>query len=150
MTNDQEVSNTQMPKWQSSLLSLVIGCGALWVAWLQYSDLANQPQLDWYVWIRPVLLLLLGICCLVALILFMIGNPSALSVFAGGLSIIPIMLFSNLIVLIFRVIQNLAQGNTDPFLSRFSASPLKVILNIIVVIIVLSVIQVLKKRENND
>lgn len=149
MTNDQEISNT-LPKWLSSLLSLLIGCGALWVAWLQYNDLANQPQLEWYVWIRPVLLLVLGGCCLAALILFMTGSPAAWSMFLGGLSIIPIMLFSNLIVLIFRVIQNLVQGNTDPFLSRFSASPLKVILNIIVVIVVLSVIEALKKKENND
>jgi hypothetical protein len=80
----------------------------------------------------------------------MIGNPSAWSIFTGGLSIIPVMLFSNLVILIFRVIQNIVQGDTDPFLSRFSSSPLKVILNIIVVVIVLSLIQGIKKSKNDN
>lgn len=148
--NDQKILNNQMPKWLTSLLSLLVGCGSLWYAWLQYNDLVNQPQLDGYVWIRPVLMLLLGVFCLVASTLFIIGSPTAWSVFMSGLSIIPIMLFSNLVVLIFRVIQNIVQGNTDPFLSRLSTSPLKVILNIIVVVTVLSLIQGIKKRENNE
>jgi F0F1-type ATP synthase assembly protein I len=100
--------------------------------------------------VRPVLMLLLGVSCLVAFTLFIMNRPSAWSVFMGGLSIIPIMLFTNLVVLIFRVLGNIVQGNTDAFLSRLSTSPLKVILNIIVVVIVLSVIQAIKKRENND
>lgn len=148
--NNPESLDNKTPKWLTGMLSLLVGSGAFWYAWSQYNTLVNQPQLDWFAWIRPVLMLLLGIACLVASAFFVIGNPAAWSVFMGGLSIIPLMLFSNLIVLIFRVIQNIVQGNTDPFLSRLSTSPLKVILNIIVVVIALSVIQVIKKRENND
>jgi hypothetical protein len=147
---NQESTDNQAPTWLLSLFSLLVGCGALWYAWLQYNDLVGQSHLDWYLWIRPVFMLLVGILCILATALFTINSPSAWSVFMGGLSIIPLMLFSNLIVLICRVIQNIFQGDTDPFLSRLSTSPLKVILNIIVVVIVLSVIQWIKKNENNN
>jgi hypothetical protein len=146
---DQKSLDDQTPKW-FGMLPLLVASGAFWYAWSQYNYLVHQLQPDWYAWVRPVLMLLLGISCLVAFILFIMNRSSAWSVFIGGLSIIPIMLFTNLIVLIFRVLYNIVQGNTDAFLSRVSTSPLKVILNIIVVVIVLSVIQAIKKRENND
>jgi hypothetical protein len=145
--NGQENFDHQTPKWLMLLLSLLVGGGALWYAWFQYGNLMNQPQLDWYVWIRPVSMLLVGAFCLVAAVLFILDKASARSVFMGGLSIIPLMLFSNLIVLIFRVVQNIFQGNADPFPVNISASPLKVILNIIIVVIVLSVIQEIKKSK---
>jgi hypothetical protein len=152
-TTNQEISTDQTPKWLITLfafIAAVLGVAALWVAWFQYGEILNQPQANWYVWIRPVLMAVVGILCLVALVLFVAGRPSAWSVLVGGLSIIPIILFSNLVILILRVIQNIMQGNTDPFLSRFSESPLKVILNIIVVVIVLSVIQGIKKSKDNN
>jgi hypothetical protein len=137
------------PKW-FGVLPLLVACAAFWFAWSQYDHLVHQPQLEWYAWIRPVLMILLGVSCLVAFTLFIAGNTYAWSGFISALSIIPIMLFTNLIVLIFRMLQNIGQGSPDAFLSRLSTSPLKVILNFVVVVIVLSVIQAIKKRENND
>jgi hypothetical protein len=151
--NSSEQVGGQVPKWLKNLLPLiaaVLGAGALWVARLQYISIMDQPQSEWYAWIRPVLMGLVGILCIMAAFLFIIGKPSAWSVFVGGLSIIPIMLFSNLVILIFRVIQNVMQGDANPFLSRVSSSPLKVILNIIVVVIILSVIQGIKKSKNDN
>jgi hypothetical protein len=151
--NSSEHEGHQMPRWLTKLLPLiatVVGAGALWIAWFQYIGIMDQPQSEWYAWIRPVLMSLVGLLCMMAAILFMTAKPSAWSVFVGGLSIIPIMLFSNLVILIFRVIQNIMLGDVDPFLSRVSSSPLKVILNIMVVLIVLSVIQGIKKSKNDN
>jgi hypothetical protein len=145
--NNQENLDHQTPKWLMPLLSLLVGGGALWYVWFQYGNLMNQPQLDWYVWIRPVSMFLVGAFCLVAAVLFILDKSSAESAFMGGLSIIPLMLFLNLIVFVFRVVRNIFQGNADPFPASISASPFKVILNIIIVVTVLSVIQEIKKSK---
>lgn len=151
--NSQEKLAYQTPKWLinlTPLAAIALSGAAFWYAWLKYNNIMNQLESHWYVWISPVLIVLVGILCLLAAILFIAGKPSAWSVFMGGLSIIPIALFSNLVILIFRVIQNTVQGNADPFLARLSTSPLKTILTIIAIVIVLSVVEGIKKVKNNN
>lgn len=143
----------QTPKWLvnlTPLIAIALGGVAFWYAWLKYNNIVNQPEFHWYIWISPVLMVLVGVLCLAATILFIVGRTSAWSVFMGGVSIIPLILFSNLVIFIFRIIQNTVQGNADPFLSRLSTSPLRTILTIIVIVILLSMVEGIKKVKNNN
>ncbi len=140
------------PKWLINLLPFISGMlsgGALWYTWFTYNNMANEPEFYWYAWIRLVLMIIMGILCLLATILFILNKPSAQAIFMGGLSMIPVILFSNLVILIFRIIQNILQENIYPFLSRLSTNPFRTILTIIVIILLLSVIDRIKKSQNN-
>ena len=138
----------QPPKWLSSLLpvaSAILGGGALWFVWVRYNSIVNRPEIHWYDWLQPAGMTLVGILCLLATVLFIAGKRSAWSVFKAGLSSIPLILFINLLILMFRIIQNIFQGNAIAFLSRLYASPLnKVILAVVIIIILLSIVKGMK------
>jgi len=143
----------QQPR-QTSILSLIavtlasaiVGSGALWFTWFRYDSFSNRPDIPWNHWVQLIFLALMGILCLSAALLFISGRPSAWSVFKAGLSIVPLLLFFNLVVLVFRVIQNILQGNGMSFLSRLYANPLnKAMLGVVLVFILLSVLKEFKK-----
>jgi hypothetical protein len=148
-TYNEEKQPSKTSKWQSILLALtsaILGISALWFTWFLYSGIANRLDIALYNWIQLASIALMGSLCLAAAILFIIGKPSGWSVFKAGVSIVPLLLFSNLVVLLFRVIQNLIQGNGISLLSRLYASPLnKAILGIVLVLILLSVLKEAKK-----
>jgi hypothetical protein len=97
----------------------------------------NQSGFLWYGWIRLAFMLLIGILCLLATILFILGKSSGWSVFMGGLFMVPLMLFSNLVILAFRVIQNIVQGNAQPFFDRLFTQPENIAIPIVVITLVL-------------
>lgn len=148
--NEAKLAN-QTPKWILNLLPLIstiFGGSALCFAWFRYNSLVNRPEFHWYDWIQPAFIVLMGILCLLATLLFISGKPSGLSVFKVGVSIVPLILFSNLVILVFRVIQNIIHGNAIPFISRLYASPLnKAILAVAVILILLSMV---KEMKNNN
>lgn len=140
-----------VPNWLTGflpLLSAVLGGGALWIAWFRHQHIVNQSEFHWYAWIQPIGLVLAGVLCLLATILFILGKASAWSVFKTGLSIVPLILFTNLLILVFRVTQSIVQGNGASFISRLYASPVnKVILAVVVIVILLSIIK--ETKQNN-
>jgi hypothetical protein len=127
--------------------SIVLGSGALWLAWLRYRHLINEPDFYWYNWIQLAGIAIIGILSLCAAILFILGRRSARSLFTFGLSLIPILLFANLMVFLFRVFQNILQGNAIFFLERLFAQPYKVIV-VLLIVIALTVLRSLNERKN--
>ncbi len=142
----QQKENTRLSPIVLTLTSAVLGSAALWYTRVRYDLLANHPDPSWYNWVQLALIALMGMLCLSASFLFIGGKPSARSVFRAGLSIVPLLLFTNLVVLVFRVLLNIFQGNGAAFLSRLYASPFnKAILGVIFVLILLSLLKELKK-----
>lgn len=135
--NFEEIPTGARPTWLLPLmpfLGLILGVGALGYAWFRYSGILNRPEPHWYQWIQPALFGLMGILCLSAAILFILGRASAWSIFKLGLSIVPLVLFSNLVILVARGIQNIVQGNTTFVLERLIAQPQKLLLILVVLI----------------
>src|SRR5688572_22303422 len=109
----------ETPKWSRVLLPLIstlLGSGTLWYALSRYNTLLNRP--DWYGWMQVAFIVLVGVLCIWATVLFILGKSSGLAVLKLGISIIPLILFVNLIVLLFRVIHNIMQGDAALFLDR--------------------------------
>lgn len=146
--NNKDKKLAETLKWLPGLiplLSLLLGGGALWYTWLRYASLVGQPNTYWYHWIQPAFFGFTGILCLVAAILFILGKSSGWPVLEMGLAIIPLLLFFNLIVFLFRGIQNLIQGTAGFFFDRLLAQPYKLIL-IPVIVIILTLFEILNKR----
>ena len=135
-------------KWLFPFISIILGGGALWYTWFRYTSMINQPDSQWYGWVQLALFVLMGILCVSAAVLFILGKSSGWSMFTTGLSIVPLILFSNLIILVFRGIQNIMQGNADLFLDRLIAQPQKIVL-IVIVLIALGWLGTLNERNKN-
>jgi len=148
----EENSTSGTPKWLLILrpfVSALLGVSALWYAWYRYTNMAYRPDSQWYGWIQLALIAMMGILCLSAVALFVSGKSSGSSVFKAGLSIIPLLLFSNLVVLMFRAIQNIIQGNATFFLDRLIAQPQRIVL-ILIVLIALGLLGSLNERANRE
>ncbi len=131
-----------------TLSSALVGGGALGYAWLRYQGLVHDPNPNFYGYqgVQLAFLALMGFLCLWATFLFMAGKASAVTVFKTGLSVLPVLLFTNLLMLIFRVIQSALQGNAATFISRLYVSPLnQVILTVAITLLLLSVAKGIKK-----
>jgi predicted membrane channel-forming protein YqfA (hemolysin III family) len=136
------------PRWLPSV-SLVLGSGVLGYAWTFYTDLVRIPETPWHYWLRLVFIILMGLLCLLAAVISVLGvRKRAMRIFAAALSMIPIILLTNLVILVFRVIQSFIQGNAVPFITRLYDRPLsRVILGIVIILVVLSIIQRIIYRE---
>jgi hypothetical protein len=150
-TYNREKNLSDTSRWRSimlALISAILGSGTLWFIWIRYESLRSQPDFYWFNWIQLAGFALLGALCLWASILFVSGKSSGWSVFKAGLSIIPLILFFNLMILVYRGIQNIIRGNAYFFFERVLNQPHKVII-ILVVVIALTVLGSLteKKRE---
>jgi hypothetical protein len=145
-TNSGEKLGNEMPRWLIAVLpiiSAVLGGVALWYTWFRYTEMIGQSGFYWYEWVRPALIAGVGILFMVATLLFLLSKSSGWSVFKLGLSMIPLILLLNLIVLIlFRVIPSVVQGNAIPFIAKLYEQPHnKVLLGIAIVVILLSVVK---------
>lgn len=148
--NFEETQAGETPKQLLlSLLSSILGVAALGYAWLRIGSLMNLPVVHWYQWIQPALFGLMGILCLLAAILFLFGRAPGWLVFKFGLLMVPLVLFSSLIILLFRVIQNMLQGNTTFIFDRLLAQPQK-ILFILIVLIALGWLGSLNERAKSS
>lgn len=144
-TNFVNISHSQRVGF--SILSLLLGGGALWYAWIRYTNLISRVDENWYGWINPSMIVLFGLACFWAAFLFITRNTSALSFFKLGLSIIPLTLFTNLVILVIRVIGSLLQGNTAPLIDRILSQPHKFLL-IPIVIIAMMLLSAFTNAEN--
>lgn len=149
-TTPKEKLPDQTPKWLANLLpfiSTILGSAAIWFAWFRYNSIVIRPEFHWYDWIQPALIALMGILCLLATLLFILGKPSGLSVLTYGLSIVPLILFSNLVILVFRIIQNIIQGNAQSFFDNLFAQPRNMVIPVVVIVLIL--LGYLEKRVKN-
>jgi hypothetical protein len=149
-SNEIEKLSMEISIWSAislSVISATLGSGALWFTWFRYNSLLNRPEIEWYGRIQPIFFALMGILCLWAAILFVLRKPSGWPVFKTGLSMVPLLLFTNLLILLFRVIQNIFQGNVNFFFERVFAQPYKVILILAVVIALVLLGSLNEKRE---
>lgn len=108
-SNTEQTSNRQ--QILSSLVIALLGVAAIWYAWLRFTSLATRTEIGWYEWIQPSMMVLFGVLSFWAALLSLLLRPDALFYFKLGLSIIPLILFVNLIILLFRVIAGILQGN---------------------------------------
>jgi hypothetical protein len=128
-------------------LSGIVGSGVLWYVWLRSLNLLQRADAQWYEWIQPVMLVLVGVMGLWATLLFIMRRPLALSVFKLGLSIVPLLLLVNLLILLIRVIVNVFQGNAGVLLERILNQPYKALL-IPIIVIMLMLLGALTKNED--
>ncbi|REE68686.1 hypothetical protein A8990_13720 [Paenibacillus taihuensis] len=143
--------NEQTPKWLLTLapfLSTLLGAGALWYTWIKYHEIVDPPDFEWYGWIRPALITLIGMLCLLSTLLFIAGKAAAgWSLFVGSISAIPLVLFVNLLVLIVRVVVSLFQGDASNMFTHLFATPFnKALLVVGCIFIVRSALHYFKKR----
>lgn len=137
--NDTKL-NEQAPKWLLTLapfLSALLGVGALWYTWIKYHEIVDPPDFEWYGWIRPALITLIGMLCLFSTLLFIAGKAAAgWSLFVGSISAIPIVLFVNLLVLLVRVVVGLIQGDAGNSFTHLFATPFNKALLVVAVIFI--------------
>ena len=146
--NDREINSSKLSSRASlGSISFILGIGALWFAWFQYGRLINQQDFYWYNWVQLAMISLIGGLSLWAAILFVLGKPSARDFFKLGLAVVPILLFANLVAFLFRVFQNILQGNTGFFFERLFAQPYRILL-ILVLLIALTALGSLNQRKD--
>lgn len=147
---DNELNNLS-PGWLR-FLCFVLSIVAFGYIWFKYSEIVNSSVSGydyWYVWIRPALIGLVGILCLLAAILSLAGKRSAPSVLMGGISVILFILLSNLVILVIRVVHRIFAGDAGPVFERIVAEPHKVFL-IPLIILVLAMIHSLSKNKKDN
>jgi hypothetical protein len=130
-----------------AFISLVLGGTAVWYAWLRYASLMSRIDTGWHEWIQPLMVVLFGLLSLWAAVLFMLHKPDGLSYFKLGLSIIPLILFVNLVILLLKAVAGILQGNAAFLLDRVLSQPHKFIM-IPIVIIALILLGVLNNTED--
>ncbi|MEC0329526.1 hypothetical protein P4H42_07810 [Paenibacillus macerans] len=114
------------PDWLGktlAFLSALLGAGAFWYTWYSYQDWMAGTGVPWYGWIRIAFMLLIGVFCLSAALLFIMGKRAGWSVFQTGLMLVPVMLASNLIIVIIRAVIGAFQGKTLPFFEKIISDP---------------------------
>jgi hypothetical protein len=146
LQSNTEKSSNEHPIWLS-FLSTLLGCAAFWYAWLRFTNLLGRSDTNWYEWIQPSLVFLFGLMSLGSAVLFILRKADASSYFKLGLAIIPLTLFINLLILLFRAVTSLWQGNAGFLLERVLSQPQKFIL-ILVIIIALIMLDRLNNSEN--
>ncbi len=142
--------NNLSPGWLR-FWSFVLAIGAFWYIWFKYDDIVNSAVSGydyWYVWIRPALIALVGILCLLAAILSLAGKHTAPSMFMGGISVILFILLSNLVIFVIRVVHRIFAGDAGPVFDRIFAEPHKVFL-VPLIILALATIHSLSKKKDN-
>ena len=131
------------------LISAVISGVALWYTWFRFNTILALADSPWYLWIRPALTGVLGIVFLLATLLFLLGKSSGRSVFKGGLAMVPVILFSNLVIaVVFKLIPSIFNGNAKPFLEHLYTKPLdKAILSVAIIVLLLSLVKAIKSKK---
>ncbi|AZN43427.1 hypothetical protein [Paenibacillus albus] len=148
--NDTKL-NEPTPKWLLTLapfLSALLGVAALWYTWIKYHEIVDPPSFEWYGWIRPAIITLIGMLCLLSTLLFIAGKAAAgWSLFTASIAAIPIILFANLIILLVRVAIGLFQGEASELFTKLFSTPFnKALLVVAMIFVVRSVLQKFKKR----
>jgi hypothetical protein len=137
MRDDLESNSQNVSAKQEVLLcftSVLLGGAAIWFSWLRFTNLFSRPNVSWYEWIQPSMVVLFAFLCLVAAILFVLRKPDAVSFFKLGLSVIPLILFINLVILLFRAAASVWQGDAGFILERVLSQPHKFILIPLIII----------------
>ncbi|MBD8498578.1 hypothetical protein [Paenibacillus arenosi] len=143
MTNhNQEHSTTLFADWMQKVipvLSVLLGGAALWYTWYMYNDNMNTLDFPWYGWIRVACIGILGIFCVTAALLLLLSKPLGWNVLKLGLSIIPFMLFSGLVIVGIRGIYYLFNNSSALFerFEQFIMDPSNLVIPIIVVALLL-------------
>lgn len=137
MDNSRKDTIQAAPNWPITILSAVLGGGAIWYSWLIYNHILHQSGFLWHDWTRLAFMMLMGVLCLAATVLFIARKSSGRIVLKCGLSMIILVFFTNLVILVIRALQNIGQGDVQPFLAQFFTQPRNIIIPIIVIALVL-------------
>lgn len=156
-TKDERNSTIESPQKLTGLLPLIAsitGLAILIYSVSRYNDLLNQSESFWYHWFQTALVALIGIVCLISAFISVLSKQRmGWQLFIVGLSLFPIILFINLLVFLFDVIQGVLAGETLPLISRlYESNPAKIILGIVAALILLSVVKKVidKNTPNSD
>jgi len=137
-------SKEATPEWMMKLVpvfSLVLGAVAFWYTWSRWQDLTSGTEDVWYEWARPAWTMAIGIVFLAAAVIYLAGKSAAgWSAFKLGWVLVPVMLFTNLILLLIRVVQGVVQGHAWPIFEKIADHPLKFVTipAIIIALIIIS------------
>lgn len=129
-------------------VSIGLSVLAFWYIWHQTAT-GDKTVINlydyWYVWIRPVLIGLVGVLSLLAAVLFLLRKPVAASLFQSGINLILFILMANLVILVIRGVHHLVQGGARPVFDRIAQEPHKVFL-VPVILLVLSIMSAIRKK----
>ena len=130
-------------------VSIGLSVLAFWYLWHQMAGMENAMVTNrydyWYVWVRPVLIGLVGVLSLLAAVLFLLRKPVAASLFQSGINLILFILMANLVILVIRGVHHLVQGGARPVFDRIAQEPHKVFL-VPVILLVLSIMSAIRKK----
>ncbi|RRJ63474.1 hypothetical protein EHV15_11455 [Paenibacillus oralis] len=141
----------ESPDWLGktlALLSALLVAGAFWYTWYSYQDWMAGTGVPWYGWIRLAFTLLIGVFCLAATLLFIMGKRSGWSVFRAGLVLVPVMLASNLIILIIRAVIGVFEGKALPLFEKIFSDPKSIAVPVI--ILALALLGALSKKDHKN
>jgi hypothetical protein len=147
MSNQCNVQSAErQPGWlpfMRPFISAALSVGAFGYVGVRYTDLTAQP--GGFPWVQAVplaVMTLAGVLAAVATFLLIAGQASGRSVLRYALSLIPAVLFLNLLLLLGRLVKggwNYAfqalNGNPPPW-PDFQLSPRNLIVQIIVILVV--------------
>jgi hypothetical protein len=130
-------------------VSIGLSILAFWYLWHHFAGVEEKTVITvydyWYVWIRPVIIGIVGIITLLSAVLFLFRHPVAAVLFQSGISLIVFILVANLVVLVIRGGHHLIQGGARPVLEGVVREPHKVFL-VPVIILVLSIMSAIRKK----
>lgn len=128
-----------------ALLYAVAGAVILLGTWFFFGSRLRGPGVEWYGWIRPILLAIGGLLCFVAAALAALRRRSAWDVIQLGVGMIPLTLALGLLLLPIRFVGNLlgwmggdaSFPSFDAIVDRLWSSPLKLAINVAVIAVVI-------------
>ncbi|MBP1996542.1 hypothetical protein [Paenibacillus eucommiae] len=139
--------------WNASLLSLIslaAGIMILWATWFFYKDALDTPGFPWYRWIQPILMVLGGILSLIAAALLLMRRDSGMAVLKTAVGIIPVILALRLLIVIIIFIGKAFDGTIMARLNDITMSPLKITINVAVVVVIILLVQLGKAGKSKS
>lgn len=152
--NDSRANSTAVKesdrKWLAAL-SAVAGIIALGAVWYFYADHWQAGDLPWYRWIQPALMSLGGIMALAASPLILSHSEHGKPLFQMALGMIPVVFALRLLIVAVFLVGRLFDGSIfDRMPEHIEASPLKIAINVVVVIAIVQLVQWRMKAKSNS
>jgi len=146
--NTPEQWITEVPDWVVRVLPLmcaVAGGLLLTATWFFYKDSWNTAGFHWYQWIRPALMVLAGILCLIAAALLAMHKPVGWNVLLTAAGMIPVILAIGLVMVAIRVLaragswiaDNSGRLSDGTFLNQLTINPRNIAISALILAIVL-------------
>ena len=95
------------------IIAAVAGVLLLAATWFFYKDTWSAAGFEWYQWIRPGLMVLASILCLIAAALLVLRKPAGRDVLLMAACVVPLILLVGLITVALRLVVNVGSRIAD-------------------------------------